>query len=217
MTEAEALQELSDRGFDYLTEARRRYMLTQGGLFVIHSDLWSWRRTSEQVQSNVAGDLVSGAVALFQSTSGIVDNVALRLTNDTRTPLTYASYDTYSNASVDERTGNDPAYYTPASLGDNLSPALFLWPAKQGVNYDAVVTYWRDGYGADLQYVLDMVPEAMHSLVMDRAVCLAYRDSDNHQAAESLHVDIERRLNQFRISYMDSLNASQGVRVTERW
>lgn len=37
-------------------------------------------------------------------------------------------------------------------------------------------------------------PADHHMLIVDMAVQLAYRDSDNHQAAEGLQVDIDRQL-----------------------
>lgn len=93
---------------------------------------------------------------------------------------------TYGDLSVD----GTPEYYYVANPSGTLQVATYPESTETiGVQYFEIPAELT---GTDTP----VVPARYHDIVVDLAVCMAYRDSDNHGAAEALQAHVDRRVGQ---------------------
>lgn len=187
--------EFADRGFSYLTDTRQGRYINYGRAELDDSDLWPYRLTTQ-----------SGASPLTVTDLGTVGYVFDTATN---LPLEYRPYEALQESLHDLATGGTPeAYY----VTDTQVVAI-------PVSGDSIsVRHWKitpDLTGTETP----LAPDRFHKLIVDIAAREAYRDSDNHQAAESLQVQIDRDTWRMREALM--IRSTQGpqnfVRVVEGW
>ena len=167
--------ELAERGFDYLTTTRQGQFINDARAEL--DDMFTWPyllTTLADISSPTAISDFRSLRAVYQADGGAEIPVVTR--------------DWLRNQYGDLSTVGTAAY---AYMDGASTPGLRTYPHQSsGLNAD----YYR--YGPDLSAGTDepLAPERFHGLIVDLAVERAYRDSDNHTAAEQLRVSIERRL-----------------------
>lgn len=213
---AEAIQEIADRGFEYLSETRRTAYMRRAIQYILQADLWPWRVQSVLSISFAPGSPFSGGVVLIPDDLGPIDSVIVSVSSSEHRALRYASIQEMYAYRGDMNAGT-PRFYTPTQENDPGSSSVIIWPNPAGETYTTVVSLFHTGSQVDTDTLLSGIPEFLHYTVIDRAVSMCYRDADNHEAAESLMVDVERQLNQARLSGVESLEPSVGVEIREGW
>lgn len=177
MTFAELKTELLARGFDYLN-GREAAMINRGKRALDGYALWPYREAS-----------ASGTAPLTVTDLGVVEMV-IDVSNS-NAPLSQAKYgelvQTYGDLTVD----GVPCFWYRGTPGG--VPTIATYPESThtiGVQYYKILP--------DLSAAGDEpeAPDRWHDLIVDLAAIRAYRDQDNHQAAESLQVQVDRDLAQ---------------------
>lgn len=221
MTNFEGLQTmLYERGFDYLDPTRLGQYINRATNELVESETWHWR-------------LVQGTGAVDTSTDPTLPGgfYTPGLINDLLGPMLHVSVrygDEWINLKprtfLDalEYTGDyfsgTPMFYAPyTSLGASGSEGFIVYPAP--VDAMAVQFYH---YQRQVLMVTDstttIVPVRYEGVLVDIAVRMAYRDADNHEAAEALQIEIDRELNRMRMAYVGQVGQpTEGVQTTERW
>lgn len=179
MTYAELKAELAARGFDFL-DARLGTYINSAAAELDETELWPYRE-----------DFEVGTAPLAISDLGTIEQVI----NTSRSSLSLdpAEY------------GDLVAWYGDLSVDGTPTYFYVAWPS--GV--PTVATFPESTDTISVQYyrvTAEMVgaadtpasPSRWHKLIVDMAVREAYRDSDNHGAAEGLQVQIERDLARMR-------------------
>lgn len=178
MNFTELKAELAERGFDYLSDTRQGRYINDARAELDGMFRWPYRLTFTTAAGNgaaTAADLDVVDFVQYPESTGqtlpVVDKVWLT--------------DTYGNRGI----SGTPAY---AYVVQGVTPSVVLYPQGPS-DQDFYVSYYKvpaDLTGTDTP----LAPTRFHNLIVDLAVERAYRDSDNHSAAEQLRVSIERRL-----------------------
>lgn len=212
MTFAELKQELSDRGFSYLTDARLGRYINTAGRELLEADQWSFRELATS----------SSADSTYVSTDGPPYAVVWYPTPATATnyyQLTYRSAGDAHTTPGYAATGAPPCHYTLEYSTNTGGYHVIPLPQQTSIGAGQMAVWyyapWTDLTGATEPLV---PPPANHSTIVDIAARIAYRDSDNHDAAESLQVQIDRDVNRMRMTYgVVAHGPDTFIRTTERW
>lgn len=175
--------EFAARGFDYFDDTRRGLFINSARSELDMTELWPYREKSAQGDSPlIVSDL--GAIEA-------VMDVTMQFTE--LLPVEYGTL--VRNANITD-TGPPVSYYVAEPGG---VPTVVTYPESSNV---IGVQYWS--VPADLVATTDVpaAPARYHKTIADIAVRDAYRDADNHQAAESMQVQIDRDLHRMRIDLM---------------
>jgi hypothetical protein len=96
-----------------------------------------------------------------------------------------------------------PSYWYRTSAGVGTYP----------ITTDSImVTYWKRS-PVLTETDTPLAPSDYHMLYVDIATAMAYRDSDNHQAAEAMQVDIDRQVAEMATSLL-AQSERQYMRIT---
>lgn len=180
-----ALQaELTARGFDYLSATRLQQYLNFAAHEVDSYALWPYR-----LATSTTSNWTSASIALANADR--VTNVAI--SSDGGTTWTELSPRTTEEFNVwEDKTSGPPAYYavTYAATG---GLTLNLFPSN-GTAFTVKAVYYKNF--ADMSAGTDTptLPPQYHSTILDVAQRMAYRDADDHAAAEALQASIQRDL-----------------------
>lgn len=192
MNFADLKSELAARGFDYLSDTRRGQYINWARAELDEIELWPYRQKT-----------ASGAAPLAVSDLGSVEQV----TNSSG-PLDPMDYGDLVASFGDLSTDGQPSYFYvdwPSGVG-----TVTVFPESAG---SITVRYWRvtpDLTGTETP----AAPARFHKLIVDMAAREAYRDSDNHAAAEGLQAQIERDLARMRnVLFSDQLQGPGFVRI----
>jgi hypothetical protein len=165
---AEATQAVMDRGFDYLSAPRVYLMLnTAKDNF---EDVWRWPWLEV---------VTAGPTPLTLADLKLVLMVKNALTADELLGLTMSQVmQDFTNVAA----AGAPQYWWLE--GDAV---LHAWP---GDGADVQVHYVADSPPLVAPADTPRIPARYHHLWVDLAVCEAYKDSDNFQAAQMLRADV---------------------------
>lgn len=192
-------KELSDRGFTYLSELRQDRYINWARAELDDLDLWPYREAS-----------ATGPAPLLIPDLGVIEMVTDETLHQALRP---ADFRDLVHAYGDLSTAGTPQQFY---LGQpNEVPVVAVYPTS---GHTIGVQYWK--VTPDLVDDTDTPesPARWHRVIVDIATRMAYRDSDNHQAAEALQVQIDRDLNLMRASLVGQVSGPEsGVRVTEVW
>ena len=171
--------ELSDRGFAYLSDARRGQYINWARAELDAMFAWPYRltfATGPDSGATIISDLDQVKAAYLETTP----NTQLELVDR------WWLLDRYG----DLATTGTPSF---AYVTEGSSTAVAPFPVGAG-DVNLHVLYYRVPTDLSVSTDTPLAPPRYHGLYVDLAVEQAYRDSDNHAAAESLRVAIERKL-----------------------
>lgn len=190
-------QELSDRGFTYLTDARLGQYINWARAELDDTDLWPYREA-----------FATGAPPLAISDLGTIEKV---LNVDTTQPLIASDYGLLLEAYGDlSTTGTATYYYTATPAG---TPEVATFPVGDTIG----VQYWKVTPDLTADSDTPLAPTRFHRTIVNIAVRMAYRDADDHAAAEQLQAEIERDLLGMRVALVPTVEATPGIRRTVEW
>lgn len=179
MTFAELVDELGARGFDFLQDDAssvgrlKRWINTAYRTDICAAELWPWLETT----ATGTAPLPITDLRDIQYVANLDEQYLLSVM-DVR--------DIAERDPAGEATGPAVGYWLDGST-------VKVWP-DDGVNLE--VRYVRKPAALVSDGDTPLVPEEYHSLIVDRAVVLAYRDSDNWEAANAAQAmfvaDMER-------------------------
>lgn len=174
---SELKDELAARGVDYLSDLRRGQYINWARAQLDASRLWPYRKSS------AIGDAGTGTVTIADlGTPYLVQD-----TSNSSCPLSPVNEITLRGYGSVALTGSPWAYYVTMTGSSGTINAYPVGGTIQAFYY--AVT-------ADLSGPTDSpdAPAQYHGLIVDMAVQMAYRDSDDHQQAEQLQAWIDRQL-----------------------
>lgn len=212
MNSDEVKAEIAARGFDYLEDTR----LTQFALWAYQeltdTDLWATRIGA-----------FNGAAPLSIGTDGAGTIASVFITSESPArQLTPASREWLEHVFGDLTQTGTPVYYysdsvTSASAARNVNVYPAATPTLAVRLYQTPIQWPDDGFGGpgDLIYV----PERFHRTIVDIAVRMAYRDADDHDAADRLQLQIDKDIDRMRMSLLvENAEGPDGyVQVTGVW
>lgn len=168
-----AKAELSARGFDYLSDARRGQMLNDGLAWLNEQAAWPWLMTTAAGTAPLTIADCRGVIHVTDTTN----RVRLTGTDPETLVATYTILD---------QTGNPTWWWL-----DGMT-TLRVYPLDTTASLS--VRYVK--YGAALSVDADLpdLPARWHGTWVDTAVIRAYQDSDDHDTANALQADVDRRL-----------------------
>jgi hypothetical protein len=175
VTFAELKQELVDRGFHSLTDARQGFMINRARADLDGMYCWPYREAS------VTGSPPPLVITDLGDVQAVVDMT-------TGLPLQHVDYATLLESYGDLSIPGTPAYWyrgTPAGI-----PEIATYPVSTGI---VGVQYWRvtpDLTGTQVP----AAPSRFHGLIVDMAVRRAYQDNDAHGDAGQLGASIQADL-----------------------
>jgi hypothetical protein len=159
---SDARQELSDRGFDYLSASRQNLMLNRALVDFEDAYDWPWLRKT-----------ATGAAPLT-----IADLKHVRKVQDS-TGQEYMGLDESADVDLTE-TGTPGGWWIDDTSG---SPVVTAYPVG-AVTF--TVYYVASSAPLSSDTASPLIPSAYHPLWVDFAVIRAYQDSDNFAAANAL-------------------------------
>ena len=178
MNFAELVAELQARGFDDLDSDGTRAGRFVNAAYLELCGLHQWPFLEESA---------TGVAPLALSDLGTIEVVLDLDRNVELAPREYR--DLIADYGDLSTTGTAVFYYL-------ANPSGTLQVATYPVSTNTIgVQYWEvpgDLTGTDTP----VVPARYHDIIVDLAVCRAYRDSDNHAAAEALQAHVDRRVSQ---------------------
>jgi hypothetical protein len=203
MTFDELKTELAARGFDMLSDDRLGRYVNQAAAELDETELWPYR---EQFASGEAPLAIEDLGTIEQVINSSQSSVSLD-------PMDYGDLVAmYGDLSVD---GTPSYYYTAWPSG---VPTVATYPESE----DTIsVQYWAVSEEMSADADLPAAPARFHKLIVDMAAREAYRDSDNHGAAEGLQVQIDRDLARMRnVMFTDQVQGASFIRIvagSEDW
>lgn len=208
---------LAGRGFDFLTDAQLGYYVNAAANEIITSDYWPWRKFSPTAMSTTTAGtngLDRDGAVTGAAVDCLIESVQLLEGGLYRT-LDFVPWADYLTA-TGSKSGT-PLYWTvqyQTSYG--AAGIVAIWPASGGESvrinsYNVSVTMAAGGDSPN-------IPPTAWNLLVDIAVRMAYRDTDNHQSAEALQVQIARDLDRLRLNSVEHPNGVNGyVERTMDW
>lgn len=167
--------ELAARGFDHLSDTRLGQYVNWGRAELDDLYRWPYREAA-----------VTGTAPLIVTDLGVIEAVTNETSHATLQPADFRGLlEDYGDLSL---SGTPSSYYVSWATG---VPEVATYPASTNT---IGVQYWK--VTPDLSAGTDtpLAPTRFHGLIVDLAVRRAYRDRDNHQAAEQLQVEIDRQV-----------------------
>jgi hypothetical protein len=180
--------ELSERGFSHLSQQRLGQYVNRARARLDAMYRWPYLLTGTASIATIA-DL--GQVdSVYNTTGGYT--------------LDEATFEELQNDYSDTLTATgSPSYWYRTSAGVGTYP----------ITTDSImVTYWKRS-PVLTETDTPLAPSDYHMLYVDIAQAMAYRDSDNHQAAEALQVDIDRQVAEMATSLL-AQSERQYMRIT---
>lgn len=178
-------QELADRGFAHLSDARRGQYVNWARAALDDLDLWPYRERS-----------ATGTPPLAIADLGVVEMVInMTLT----TPLQPVAWQTLVDNYHDLAQDGTPLYYYLAQP-DGGSPKVATYPF--GSSSTIGVQYWRVTPELAADDDTPLAETRFHGLIVDMAAEQAYRDVDNHDAADRLQARIKERQGDMRFALL---------------
>lgn len=167
--------ELAARGFDHLTDTRLGQYVNWARGELDDMFRWPYREKS-----------VTGVAPLTVADLGVIEAVTNETQHYTLRPYPFGGLlEDFGDLSL---TGTPSFYYVAWPSG---VPVVATYPAS---TQTIGVQYWQVppdlGAGSDTP----LAPRRFHGLLVDLAVRRAYRDRDNHEAAETLQKEIDRQV-----------------------
>jgi hypothetical protein len=162
--------ELADRGFAHLNSVRQGQYINWARAEMDETALWPYRIAT-----------ATGAAPLTISDLGTIETVVdTANSNNPLSPMDYSDLVKYFKTL--STVGAASYYY----LASSTQVAVYPTTATLSVRYFKVP--------ADLSASSDtpLAPTRWHRLIVDIATRMAYRDNDNHAAAEAINTQIER-------------------------
>lgn len=192
-------QELSDRGFSYLSDARLGNFINWARAELDDTDLWPYREAG-----------VTGTAPLAISDLDTIEAVENTTQSVELLPAAWRDLLAFYG---DLTTSGAPLYYYLAE------PAGVLEVATYPTNSDTIgVQYWRVTPDLSAGTDIPLAPTRFHKTIVDIAVRLAYRDADNHQAAEALQAEIDRDVMRMRTTLgVQQVQGPDFIQVREGW
>lgn len=187
-------QELSDRGFAYLSDTRLGQYINWARAELDDVALWAYRSATS-----------SGSAPLTVADLGVIETVVNTVTNTTLDPADrrdlMAVYGDLTTTGTPSFFYVDNGVVRSYPVGGTLKVFYYKSPA--------------DLTGTDVP----LAPTRWHRTIVDIAARMAYRDADNHASAESLQVQITRDLAlMLEVLLVNQVAGAQShVQVTERW
>lgn len=174
MNFTELKTELVARGFDYLSSTRQGYLVNWAYLELCGLHQWPFLEES-----------ATGVAPLAISDLGTIETVIDADRDVELLPVEYRDLvAAYGDLSV---TGTAEFYYVANPSGTLQVATYPVSTATIGVQYWEVPAELT---GTDTP----VVPARFHDVIVDLAVCRAYRDNDNHAGAEALQAHVDRRV-----------------------
>lgn len=206
--------EFAARGFDYLSDTRRAYLLTAAITFLEAMDYWPWRVVEVTTLTDAAGVLSTNG-----SPTDVIESVYYVDQKVMLNPRTLVELrDDFGDLT---RAGTPMYWYVDTQLDISGNPlattSLKVFPVAANAN--CVLRYYQ-GTNVPVDDGDSVIqPFQAESIILNLASQSAYRDSDNHQAAEALQLQIDRELMALRA--MSFAQRGDGpdhfIRVTECW
>jgi hypothetical protein len=183
VTFAQLKQELSDRGFAHLTDARQGVYVNAARAELDRLVLWPWRQTS-----------ASGAAPLVVSDLGPIESV--QNTSQSSVPLFPAQRGWLSDTFGDLTIAGTPSYYYVDWVSG--TPTVTTYPSSTNT---LAVRYWKRM--PDLVNASDVpgAPSEAHYTIVDLAVRRAYHDAGDDSSAAAIQPEIDNAIQQLLISY----------------
>lgn len=205
MTFAEMKTELAARGFDYLSDTRLSYYINAGMHELVSIDQWPFRVVT---QSGPIPYTLEDPLAVIQE---------VRVTAERRS-LAPIDRESLADIFADLTMTGTPTYYylDRESTTGIMVTTLRCYPvATPTVAIRYLITDQTLAGDSDQCNV----PVVWQRLIVDIAVRMAYRDADNHEAAEAVQVQIDRDLMIMRVSLLvENSDGPDGyVTPTEGW
>lgn len=168
-------QELSDRGFAYLTTARLNWLINAAHTELNEFELWPWRYTT-----------ASGPAGLYISDLGVISSV---VDTDARHALVPRTARDLLNEVTDLSTPGSPVFFYPsASTIVNTYPVGGTLSVRY---YAATPPLIQD---ADLP----VIPARFIPTIIDIAVRRGYLDDENFPSVQGLQAEIDRQIELMR-------------------
>lgn len=177
MNFAELKAEVQARGFNHLDSDGTRAGRFVNTAYLGLCGMYQWPFLEESA---------TGTAPLAISDLGTVE--AVIVTSDSNRELTPSTYQWLVAEFGDLSTDGTPEYWYRANPSGTFQVATYPESSETiGVQYFEIPAELT---GTDTP----VVPARYHDILVDMAVCMAYRDSDNHAAAEALQAHVDRRV-----------------------
>jgi hypothetical protein len=191
-----ARTELRERGFDYLSDSRCNHFLNTALTEIEDAFPWPWLE-----------DTATGTAPL--TITDLKQPLYVVDTDGQRELLSIPYRDLVIDDPTLAATG-EPSYWSLDGLD-----TVVVYPTR---SVSLTVRYIKTS--PVLQDAADepLIPERYHGVWVDRAVVEALKDSDNHDAANTLLADVGRRVEQMCSVFADRVSSYQRVRfMSEDW
>jgi hypothetical protein len=167
-------QELADRGFSYLTDARLNWLINAAYTELNEMELWPWRDTT-----------ATGAAPLTIADLGVVGSVV-----DTQALHTLVPIDRRQllNDAPDLTTTGSPMFFYVTNGVVNTYP----------VGGTLSVRYFAATLPLSGDSDLPVIPDRFIPTIVDIAVRRGYLDDENFEVIQGLQVEIDRQLELMR-------------------
>jgi hypothetical protein len=195
MTFAEMVAEVAARGFDDMNDGTRLQRYVNDAFHELEEEeFWRTRENS-----------ANGVAPLGISDLGTIEMV-VNSTGDPLMPFEWSELvEMFGDLST---TGTAFAYYTGTPSG---TTEVATYPVDTTT---ITVQYWRVSSDLTGTNTPTTIPARFHKVIVNIAVREAYRDSDNHAAAESLQAQIDRDLAKMRKALLtDQVQGPSFIRI----
>lgn len=192
MNFTELKTELAARGFDYLTDIRRGQYVNWARAELDDFALWPYRLATS-----------SGPTPLTIADLGVIDDVLD--TSNSNQSLLPSSHAALVHQFRDLSTPGIARFFY-------VDGGVKVYPAGAPIS----VRYFKvppDLTGTDVP----LAPVRWHRAIVDIAVRMVYRDSDNHDAAAALQAQIDRDLGLMMQALLITTTEPGKIELRERW
>lgn len=180
--------ELAARGFDYLSDTRRGQYINWGLNELISVDLWPFRLV---VQSAALPLVMDDPLAIIAEVHITAERRSLLAIDRASLADMFADLTTTGTASY--------YYLDRASTTGTMVTTLRCYPVSTPA---VTVRYYATHAALTTGTDTNPVPDLWQRLIVDIAVRMAYRDADDHEAAEAIQAQIDRDLMIMRVSLL---------------
>lgn len=180
--------ELAARGFDYLTDDRLGQYINTAGTELVESDLWPWREQAAGFDLSLSF-LISGPIVRVTWTDSAITY-----------ELDPIDWSTLATLNLPPSLAIPRYYYPRSNAATDDTTSIYPWPDVGDPSTQMQVYEYAGWTNLDGGSDTPFTPPRYHMLIVDIATRMAYRDADDHQAAEALQVQIARSLDQMRVN-----------------